>query len=138
MTSWYSLALGAVFAGSGAWELSRGLRARRWPTAVGRVLEASAQVRQSRGRRYVPAVRYAYTVGSEELVGTRLAFGWDRLYGSPEAAERALAGLAADAAVHVYYNPANPRDAVLRPGGSLVSAGLLVAGLGVIALSIRR
>ncbi len=115
----------------------RGLRAARWPVAAGRVLEAGAQERQSRGRRYVPSARYEYTVGEQVLVGTRLNFGWDRLYGSPHAAERALRGLASGAAVRVHYNPQDPRDAVLWPGARPMMVVLLVLGVAIMGLGVR-
>ncbi|HEY0931215.1 MAG TPA: DUF3592 domain-containing protein [Gemmatimonas sp.] len=137
MTSWIAIILGSAFAGSSAWELARGWRAARWPVATGRLLEAGAQERQSRGTRYVPAVRYEYTVAGQALTATRLRFGWDRLYGSPEAAERALLGMKPGATVPVHYNPQNPPDAVLWPGVRPMMVVLLVIGLAMIGLGVR-
>jgi hypothetical protein len=137
MTSWFAVALGGAFAGWSAWELVRGLRARGWPAAPGRLLEVGAKERQIRGRRYVAAVRYEYAVGSAALSGTRLEFGWDRLYRSPERAVRALGGLVPGAAVPVRYNPRDPRDAVLRPGTRVSTVVILALGVAIMALGAR-
>src|SRR5262249_50737713 len=114
--SWFSIGLGALFAGFSGWELWRGLWALQWPVAPGRMLEIGARKHRARGTRYTPTVRYTYKVGQQMLEGTRLDFGVQLLSGSAEGAQAELEPLVPGAEVIVRYNPRRPTDAVLRPG----------------------
>ncbi len=91
--------------------------ARRWPATTGKILSSGIAARrkpsQPRGDSVAnyPEVVYEYRVGGRRYRGERVSIG--------EAAgnfgvEETLARYPAGAAVQVYYNPANPAEAVLE------------------------
>jgi hypothetical protein len=87
-----------------------------YPGVVGKV--AASQVKShpgsKRGRTYTAEITYVYTVGTQEFSGTRLRYDYPSSAGYADAFD--LAGAhPVGAAVTVYYNPAQPDDAVLFP-----------------------
>ena len=128
--------------------LARTLRAQRWPSIGGVVVEARTLERPSDVRRvgiqFDDFVRYRYTVAGRPYLNDRLAFG-------PAPKPRALdprneprlawgvAALAAAEArtarafapgrdVTVYYNPANPADSTLHVAPTRAVYVALVGG----------
>lgn len=97
---------------------------RAWPATTGTVREASIEERArqrpaSRQRSvdydYEIRLAYDYAVSGQAYRGTRLDAAGNTAPTWP-AAVAALAGLAPGQAVTVYYDPADPRRSVLRPG----------------------
>jgi hypothetical protein len=87
-------------------------RAASWPTASGRITRSELadgeyQERQVR----IPRVEYQYKVGSAKKVGKRVNLA-EVVTGV--AAKEAVARYPVGAAVEVYYNPADPSEAVLE------------------------
>jgi hypothetical protein len=96
-----------------------GVRSRQWPSTDGRILEARAGALPNqlpRGRWYPGGLRlaYEYTVGRERYVGSRSSWRgyWPRL----GTAVRLALHYQAQRKVRVWYDPNDPRRAVLQPG----------------------
>lgn len=126
-----------------------------WPTVRGRILSSEVVKElvyprgQTRGTRttkptemYYPKVRYEYVVDGDTYQGNRVS-----LRGGTSSTDRYQAELTAkkfnQSETTVYYNPANPQDALLLPGDTegimfgfifgpiliLVPTGLILIGL---------
>jgi Protein of unknown function (DUF3592) len=135
----------------------RGLRlaraSARWPTAAGTittadVIEEVTEDTSDNDRstirkiyRYQVDLRYAYHVGKHDFVGTAENWGWTEVYGLREVAEKAAGRYAPGQPVIVYYDPAQPGNAVLEPGNRKGSMAPLVfsviaAGIGSVMLAV--
>ncbi len=128
-----------AFGGGGAYLVYRALQDRKkaaesvsWPSTGGQITEARVERTEhtdsdgDSSYSYVPTVRYSYQVGEQVLTGKRIGFGFGKGYGRPAKAEAALARFAVGSAVTVYYNPADPADAVLERTATGLTAGLIV------------
>ena len=111
-------------------------RSLAWPTTEGRVKTARATPRGLSF--YQLSITYHYEVGDSSYCSSRIAFGSDLVFGS-SAARHAMESCPIGEAVTVYYNPRNPRLAVLEPGQANIGpylfnglaglvAGVIVAG----------
>jgi hypothetical protein len=92
------------------------VRAQSYPTAAGVIL--SSRVHESSdsegGSSYSAKIRYAYDVGGRRYECDRYRYG---MMGSGRRGAQAVAAsYPAGRGIVVHYNPANPADAVLRPG----------------------
>jgi hypothetical protein len=118
------LAAGLVFLAVAAvlvWLLRQAMQraadSAHWPSADGSVIAASMQVvagaEQSRFR---PLVEYAYCVGGRDYRGSRIQ--WGNLIDLPSrsAAAKVVGHYRTGTTVKVYYDPRQPRVAVLQPG----------------------
>jgi preprotein translocase subunit SecF len=129
-----TLIIGAGLFTHGAFLIWRGgMEPRHWPTAQGRI-ESSEQFVQARtGPVDVDVnstlhVKYKYSVAENSFTGDHVLREGDVSIGIGREAQEMKAEYAAGALVQVYYNPANPSDAVLRPGtGSAMSYSILFA-----------
>jgi hypothetical protein len=120
------LTVGALVAlAHGVWMAWVATSSRGWPTAPGQILEARVESRRIAPadlgvpEKHRAAVRYRYTVHGEDFEGTRVSFGdfiWTQFRLS---AARLVAELDPGAVVAVYYDPSQPKRAVLRPGINL-------------------
>jgi hypothetical protein len=145
------VALGAVFALKSVSLLRRGRVCAQWPVASGKILEAHTEVKlvENRDDRrhgddafFGANVKYAYQVGGRDYRSTRLYVGRPVL-GGPKMAQDILARYPPGALVSVFYNPANPAEAMLEPLNSAnAKLALLVAigfgGFGLLALLLMR
>ncbi len=126
----------------------------RWPVATGKVLSVSisegsyvsTETRQT-VHTYLPAIRYTYNVGNHDWEASRIAFG-QILYYQPAEVEAFKAAHPVEAKLPVYYNPANPAEAVLDRDQSHVTKlaladfamlvlGLCIGGLGAAKFFVR-
>ncbi|GAB4199070.1 MAG: hypothetical protein OHK0022_19020 [Roseiflexaceae bacterium] len=127
LTAVLPLALLAFWLGSRAWAGFRRVhQARDWPVVPGRIVRSEVQEVMVRVRRntsinttrtalrYRPRVIYQYVVGGVPHQGERLHFGDTTLSSDTAAANRIVARFQPSATVSVYYNPADPSDAVLE------------------------
>jgi hypothetical protein len=78
--------------------------------------------------RYQVDLRYAYQVGKRDFVGTTGNWGWTGIYGLRELAESAASRYRQGQPVTVYYDPAQPGNAVLEPGDLQGSMAPLIFG----------
>ena len=124
---------------------------RSWPSVPGRVMTAEVETSAGGegGTVYRTLITYSYMVGGQQYQSNRRAFADTVSSGNRGSAERGAAQYPPGSAVPVYYNPANPQDAVLERraasagfmyglggaflvfgcGGAACVAGLYIAGL---------
>jgi hypothetical protein len=137
--------LGGVFALKSVILARQGRVCAQWPVASGRILEARGEVklvednndRRHRDDEFFGAdVKYAYQVGGRDYRSTRLYVGRPVLTGSPKIAQDIIAKYPPGAQVSVFYNPANPAEAMLEPlNFANAKLALMVAtGFGGLAL----
>jgi len=108
----------------------------RWPTVMGRITRSmvSEQIEEDRnssyGRqvvKYVPAIQFGYRIGGRDYFSSTRKWGWDELYPDRERPEAIVAQYPKGASVPVYYNPAEPENAVLEPANRMGSVVPLFA-----------
>lgn len=75
-----------------------------------RDLDAEGDLRQT----YYPHVEYTYQVAGITYQGKTIAFGGRKGFSSPRNAEKEIAAYPVGARVKAYYNPQNPKEAVLE------------------------
>lgn len=128
---------GLVLTGWGTRQLYQGVRSRGWPTTDGDVVSTTIRTSSSQadaaGRTYFPRVRYEYTVGDREYVGSRLSFGGTSGYGTRRAAEEAIDQYEEGTDVAVHFDPDRPGLAVLQPG---VSGAVIWIVIGLVFLVV--
>jgi hypothetical protein len=123
-----AVALGAMFAAKSLSLRRQSAACAGWPTAAGKIVGARTETEieddstesddhDVRPARVLSAasVRYVYRVGDREYQSTRLYAGRPVFYGNPRVAAAIIAKYPPNAAVSVYYNPANPAEAMLEP-----------------------
>ncbi|WP_342075140.1 DUF3592 domain-containing protein [Yoonia sp. SS1-5] len=120
------LLLGAVWlAWLGIEQAFAAKESRSWPRVDGTVVSAGFETSGS-GQTYTRTafVQYRYTVDGTNFSGGRIAFGPETNFKvdgtittSRDEAIKSLATQTGGSSVAVYYDPANPSDAVLISGG---------------------
>jgi hypothetical protein len=152
-----ALLLGAIFVVVGGILLALGVNNYRdgeatksWESTSARVLSADVREdvdtkRDSNGRSrtrttYKPVIRYEYMVDGNSYQGNRIRFG--DYQGGEDRAYDAINRYPAGSNVPVYYDPANPGDAVLEQGADQtgvylfggIGGGFVIIGLAALAL----
>jgi hypothetical protein len=114
-----------------------------WPTTMGQIVSASVEARRSRSgssgysTSHYPQVIYEYTVNGQKYMGNHINFGSPIGYGFAGMAERIIVKYPIGGMVQVYYNPADPSQAVLERSGGASSKILLgVAALIIVILAV--
>ena len=131
MIPWFVFLIPAAFAVMGGVFALKSFSLRRqghicaqWAVASGRILEVRGKVklvedgddRRHRDDQFFGAtVKYAYQVGGRDYRSTRLYVGRPVFGGSPKVAQDIIAKYRSGAAVSVFYDPANPAEAMLEP-----------------------
>ena len=131
-----ALAIGGGFAFvRSGWNMMRGSKAASWPTMPGQIKSAEIQKRHaSRSDKVRAEVRYDYKVEGVDYSADRVFFG-DRVYSAwGGVAMREIAQYQPESTVQVYYNPDDPKDAVLEPGISGQVWTMFVASLVFMAI----
>ena len=127
------LALAALLIGIGWYSRQKVKASQAWPSTPG--LVTGSGVEQSSGSEgdnvYRALVTYSYQVGGQQYQNNRRVFGDTVSSSNYGAAARTAARFVASSSVPVYYNPANPQDAVLERTSGV--AGLMF-GLGALFL----
>jgi hypothetical protein len=136
--------LGGAFALVAVSTRRQGRICAQWPVAAGRILQSHEVVRlveveddrHDRGPRHRDEeffganLSYTYEVDGREYRSTRIYPGRPVLDGNPKSAAAIIAKYPAGALVSVFYNPANPAQAVLEPLNSIYAKVALLAGAG--------
>ena len=138
-----TIAIGLVLAALALWAL-RGRRAasiaRAWPTTQGRIVSATLLARRTTtgghgvALNWFPDIRYEYEVAGTAYRGDRVFAGLAVGSSFRGSVERKLAQYPEGRMVQVFYNPANPSQAVLEttaPGSNIL---LIVAVIGAAML----
>jgi hypothetical protein len=112
----------------------------RWPTVPG-IITTSGVIEEAiddegnsdksfirKIYRYQVDLRYAYQVGKRDFVGTTGNWGWTAVYGRRELADKAAGQYSKGQPVTVYYDPAQPGNAVLEPDNRQGSLAPLIFG----------
>jgi hypothetical protein len=110
------LAVAALFIGIGWFSRQKVKASQAWPSAPGRVLASGVEVSSGSegGNVYRAQVTYSYQAGGRDFQNNRRVFGDSVSSNDRGAAERTAARFVAGSSVPVFYNPANPQDAVLE------------------------
>lgn len=104
-----------------------------WPAADGTLTKA--QVGETEVGRYFADVAYTYRVGDAEFTGSRIRAS-DGEYNIRDGAVQSIRDLTVGEPLAVFYNPADPRQAVLQPGAGFQEYALLLVPLGLLAVGI--
>ena len=93
----------------------RQIRAESYPSVVGAITHSEVDAHHdSDGTTYSVDVEYVYMVDDRQYEGDRYRYG--QMGSSDNNAHRIVASLPVGKEVPVYYNPADPADAVLKTG----------------------
>ncbi len=129
----------------GVRDLKQALASRHWPSTAGKIVSRTVfQIprvggsRTSRTREgYRAQILYEYAVGGLDYTATRRVFSDESIaYSSPERAAAVLDDYPSGRTVQVYYDPTNPRTAVLEPGRIGPVLSVLVAGVVCLVLTL--
>ena len=139
---WTFIALLAAAGASGIWLYAfidiqrKKRRSAHWPTVTGTITKSDVAEHVSRDKddnveiRYVPEIVYGYRVGGREYHAATRKWGFSELYVDEEGPKKVLAKYPKGSSVPVFYDPADPSNAVLEPhnrSGTLVPlVGLLM------------
>jgi hypothetical protein len=125
------LAVAALLIGIGWFSRQKVKASQAWPSTPGRIVGSGVEVSSGSegGNVYRAVVTYRYQVGGQVFQNNRRVFGDTVSSSNRGAAERTAARFVAGSSVPVYYNPANPQDAVLERKSGV--AGLMF-GLGAL------
>lgn len=127
-----ALLCGLLLLGVGGRVLLRSLPTTSWPSTLGVVEQSSVQPIGRSGPDEA-RVSYRYVVAGRSYTGTRIGYALP----SSDAGARTLANRYSQGSeVRVYYDPGDPADSVLLPGGS--GRGLLVLLAGATLLGVWR
>lgn len=143
MPRWFAFVLcgfGAVLLASGLRQSSRGRETRHWTRALGRVVESrvrlltEAEPDEKDSPRWGIVIRYAYEARGQRHESEQVWIGSSTaaVYGEEGPARAWVERFPAGGVVTVWFDPANPRQAVLVPGvprGQLAVLFLLGAAL---------
>jgi hypothetical protein len=95
----------------------RAAESTHWPIAEGSVIAASMKViGGSDQSRFRPLVEYAYRVGGRDFRSNRIQWGGLTDLPSRSAAAKVVGHYQTGKSIKVYYDPRQPRVAVLQPG----------------------
>lgn len=115
-----------------------GLKSRTWLQTRGTIVRSRVKkVMTRRGNQYNAEVRYKYRPTRRELQGSRICFNFaGHGFMTEGGARKCIMPYQRGAYVTVYYDPSDPRKAVLEPGLHsslfmtvfLVATGILMLG----------
>ncbi len=123
-------------------DLRKARATRSWPTTTGRILHARVSryegyVRGGGGYHtyYDPAVTYEYTVDGTTYQGKRIAIGTGYSTQARNAVKRRISAYHAGKEVQVFYDPADPKQAVLEHGIEGGVMLLILAGITLVVVA---
>jgi hypothetical protein len=108
-----------------------------WSSTSGVVTRSSITAAHfSRGHfsGYIPKVEYRYAVDGHQFTGTRITFHLDETIYRKGYAESWVTQYPTGKVVSVYYDPAAPSSAVLRPGMQSEQRWIFYAGIGYMVI----
>lgn len=129
---------GIAFAFFGYNSYQRGMQSKNWPVAKGSVIQSKIEKRTettgsgSSKRKVVksyPIVKYTYSVGSQSYQSSRITFGQSKNV------HQTVARYPKGENIQVHYDPEDPGQAVLEPGGD-TTFSLVFMGLGAALFAV--
>lgn len=136
------LAISGGFLGVAGWYRVWAQKSRYWSRTTGKVIWAQVESEMSEdGKVFFPKILYRYKVNGQRYDGDRIYFGDVNRSEDSIEAEIILEKRRPDDEVTVFYDPSNPRRAVLERGtGPSVNRymrwGLAFAAFGIAAIFI--
>lgn len=136
------LVVGTAGAIQGVGQLLEAAHSERWPQSTGSILASSVASGGSARKWYEARISYRYEVASQVYSGNTISYAGGTT--SQAVAQDLVRAFPVGASVPVFYDPANPSRAYLRPGASwetsLPVAVALAAMLGgiLMLLDARR
>lgn len=122
-------------------------QSKTWPTTTGKITssridEFMGRAKTATGSRrtiYTPQIKFSYTVDGKQYHGDRIGNGDYQSY-TEYSPNRLIKRYPAQSEVTIYYNPADPTDALLQPtaAGNLIGliVGTIISLFGVICIAI--
>ncbi len=136
-----ALCMGGIFGGVGIGLLlfgnnqrKQGSASQSWPTTTGTILSATLSQQSRRNSQgyhdvtYAPVVEYTYEVNGNSYRSDKLNSGWTVSYDASTAQSK-ITQYQPGARVTVYYNPANPADAVLETKAAAGNVFMIAGGI---------
>ena len=130
------LVLGIPFFIIGVISAKRAKAAQSWPTIPGTVINSLVKTHTdydsdtgSTSTSYEPVVEYHYSIMGEELTGTRIAYGANRV--NYKKSEEIVSKYPVGSQVLVHYNPDKVADCTLE---TRAAGGKIFTGLGIVFL----
>lgn len=114
-------------------QLKMSIASKNWPIAMGKII--CSGVLRNRGV-YRLDLEYKYTVNGNKYLSNKVSFGhWDS--SSQRKTQKIVNRYTTGKCVTVYYDPHNPKNAVLEPGANLgvcqtILFGGIFAGCGLL------
>ena len=119
--------------------ISRSISSHHWPVTTGRMLKSEVYWDADNSRntdRYVPNVKFTYTVNGKEYQSTRFKI-YNPTVHSRSLAEEMLGPYPVNAEVEVHYSPHHPGVADLQPGiTGRIFMMLFISGIFVIVITV--
>jgi hypothetical protein len=116
----------------GFWMRMKSIAVQKWPSVPGRITESKAE-HSPNFTGLSLTVRYTYSVNGTPCSCNKIS--WSGQSGSDATAREYLRKYPAGTAVTVYYNPANPTDAVLETNLNDYWIMVILTGLGFAAFA---
>jgi len=128
------LLLGTVILYSSFGIMIQGAKTGWWLTVTGEVVHLEILINSDVDNvsSYTPLIYYKYQIGSVSY--ETAGFSYKLPTSSKRSAEKAMAKYPVGEKVTVYYNPKNPKIAVLEPGYSIIRTTIMI-GVGTALLS---
>jgi len=125
---------GIVWTAISLYLVDRSRRSQSWPEAVGTVVSAEVRkVVSGEASTYEPYIKYRYCVGADNCENDAYALAALPWTADPAPAQAILKGYLVGGQVPVFYDPSNPKNSVLVPGGSRGNWYFLLLGFVFIA-----
>lgn len=135
------IAIGVLLIRKNAKSKKKASEALAWPTVLGRITRSEVERSESTDEdgtsySYTPRIEYAYTVMGQNYTSKQVVFGGFSGMGSPKKPQLVASKYPLNDSVTVFYNPANPHEAVLEQAVGSGAKGALIGGIILIAVSI--
>lgn len=111
-----------------------------WPSVVGVITHTYIEEDESfdsdgdTTTTYSPVINYEYIVDDQVYTGDRIYYGLTMKYNRHQEAAKALQAYPTNSEVEIYYNPADPSEAVLDRQAEGTTLGIMIGG-GLVLLS---
>ena len=112
-----------------------------WPTVLGRVTRSEVVKSESSNEdgttySYTPHIEYVYHVLGQNYTSTQVVFGGFIGTGSSKASQLVVNKYPLNDSLRVFYNPANPREAILEQMVGSGAKGALIGGIILVIVGV--